>query len=89
MQANRLTVGDVELRVGTALPVGTDRARLVMVLDSLKVEHSDVDKKTRSIGARVWDPQTGIITSSFHITFAFDSTGKLVSHTTKELFTGP
>lgn len=31
----------------------------------------------------------GMVTHSFHITLSFDATGKLSSHTTKELFTGP
>lgn len=85
-----LTVADVDQQVNTALRVGTERGRVVAVLDSLRFDHSDFDEKTRTIGAKVEDHRKrGIVTHSFHITFVFDSAGKLVSHETKELFTGP
>jgi hypothetical protein len=85
-----LTVADVDQQVNAALPVGTERARVLTVLDSLRLDHSDFDEKTRTIGAKMEDHRKkGIVTHSFHITFVFDSTSKLVSHETKELFTGP
>lgn len=86
----RLTLAEVDQRVAGALPAGAGRARVLSILDSLKVEHSDFDEKTRMIVAVVPDSaKRGIVTRSFHFTFVFDSTGKLVSHTVKELFTGP
>ena len=85
-----LTVADVDQQVNTVLPVGTERGRVVVVLDSLKLDHSGFAEKTRTIGAKVEDRRKkGIVTHSFHITFVFDSAGKLLTHETKELFTGP
>jgi hypothetical protein len=86
----KLTVAEVDERVGNAVPAGTERARLLAVLDSPKMEHSDFDEKTRTIATSVPDnAKTGIVTRGFHLTFNFDSAGKLVSHAIRELFTGP
>ncbi len=87
---NRLTVAQVDQQIADALPVGTDQARALTVLDSLKLEHSAFNQKTQTIAAMIPDSsKKGMITRSFHIVLHFDSAGKLTSHTTQELFTGP
>ena len=86
----KMTVADLDKRISEAVPVGTEQTRVLEILDSLKLQHSAFDEKTRSIAAMVADSaKKGVVTRSFHITLFFDSTGKLSSHTTKELFTGP
>lgn len=87
---NRMTVGDIERRIGSAIPHGTHQSRVLAILDSLKLEHSEFSPTSRTIAATVPDSsKKGIVTRSFHIIFSFDSAGALSSHTTRELFTGP
>lgn len=86
----KLTVQVVDSRVSSAVPVGTHSTRVLAVLDSLKIEHSALDPRTGTIAAMVPDTdRKGIVTRSFHFTFVFDSTGSLVSHSVKEVLTGP
>jgi hypothetical protein len=86
----KMTVSDVDTRMNEAVPVGTEQGRVLAILDSLRLEHSEFDEKSSTIAAMVPDTvKNGVVTRSFHITFFFDPAGKLSSHTTKELFTGP
>jgi hypothetical protein len=86
----KLTVEAVDARVSSAVPVGTHSTRVLAVLDSLQIEHSALDPHTGTVAAMVPDTdRKGMVTRSFHFTFVFDSTGSLVSHSVKEIFTGP
>lgn len=86
----KLTAETVDARVSSAMPVGTHSTRVLAVLDSLRIEHSALDPRTGTVAAMVPDTnQKGVVTRSFHFTFVFDSTGSLVSHSVKEVFTGP
>jgi hypothetical protein len=86
----KVTAEQVERRISTAVPAGTERNRVLAILDSLKLEHSAFDEKTRTIAAMVPDSsKKAMITRSFHITLVFDTAGRLSSHTIKEIFTGP
>lgn len=86
----KLTVAAVDQQISEAIPNGTEHSRVRTILDSLRLEHSTFDEKSRTIAAMVPDDaKKGIIRRTFHITFVFDSAGNLASHTVKEALTGP
>ena len=88
--SKQLTVAAVDQQISDAVPSGTEYSRVLAILDSLRLEHSTFDAKSQTIAAMVPDnAKKGIITRTFHITFVFDSAGKLASHTVKEALTGP
>ena len=86
----KLTVAAVDQYISGAVPVGTEHSRVAVILDSLRLEHSAFDQKSRTIVARMPDDRKRVIVKrTFLITFVFDAEGKLASHTAKEAFTGP
>src|SRR5579862_2003309 len=86
-----MTAAELDQRISARVTVGMDPRRVLAVLDSMGIEHSEYEPKTRSVMAVVPDKrQFGrIVTRSLHIAFRFDSAGTLTSHSVSELFTGP
>jgi hypothetical protein len=85
-----MTAEKLDAELKRSVPVGTDHARVGAILDSLKIEHSPYDQRTRAITAIVRDvSRTATTRRSLQVNFTFDDAGRLVGHTVKEVFTGP
>lgn len=84
------TVDGTETLLWTAgVAPGIPTARLLVILDSLEVEHSGLGGDG-IVGARMGRSfEDFMIHGDIHATFRFDSTGRLTSHTVREVLTGP
>jgi hypothetical protein len=85
-----LTAGQLDSEIGKAIAPCADTARVVSVLDSMKIQHSPSDAKTRQILAIVRDvSRTASTRRAIQLVFVFDDRARLLSHTAKDVFTGP
>ena len=85
---NRVTPEQVGQMIQRELPVGSSVAQATSVLDAKGIEHSDLTDHV--IYAIMRKTSYGfLIEGAITIKLRFDSTGKLVSHSVKEVFTGP
>jgi hypothetical protein len=84
------TVDGTEILLGAAgVAPGIPTARLLAILDSLRVEHSALSSDW-VVGARMGRSfEELMIHGDIHATFRFDSVGRLTSHTVREVLTGP
>ena len=84
------TVDGTEMLLGAAgVAPGIPAARLLAILDSLKVDHSTLGTGG-IVGARMGRSfDDFMIHGDIHATFRFDSTGRLSSHAVREVLTGP
>jgi hypothetical protein len=85
-----LTAGQLDTEIGKAVAPGVDSQRVVSVLDSMKIEHSMYDPKTKQIVAIIRDvSRTTSARRAIQLVFVFDDQARLLSHTAKDVFTGP
>lgn len=85
-----LSVADVDAMVVRFTPIGATPKQVTTTLDSLQIEHSDYDPHAHFLQAKVTDPHSkGLVTHAFQVKFFFDTNNVLMSHATKEVFTGP
>ncbi len=88
-----VTVAQVEQAITAELPIGSDYSQVIQWLNSRKfsrtIEHSKLDKEHQEM-AKIPNTSVGFfVTGDIFIVFSFDANGKLVSHTVREVFTGP
>lgn len=85
--AKGTTRADMDRMIQSELPDGSTQDQVVAFLQSKGARFS-VDKQ--EIGSFIENSRPGgIISVGLEIKFYFDKNGKLVSHDTKEVFTGP
>jgi tryptophanyl-tRNA synthetase len=89
-RASQLTEASVRSQVENLIPIGSDSQRALVVLDSLKVEHSQLGTD-HTIAANFGESRNsqGQVNASIHVTLYFGADGKLTKHDVKEVFTGP
>lgn len=82
-------VAKVNRRIKSAFPLNSSYQRVITVLDSLKIEHSQYDPTAHTIKAIIRETSRGaMVIESVQIVFVFDSLGNLQSHKIKQGFTG-
>lgn len=87
---HRITTSQVNAVLARTLPVGSSPQRVVIVLDSLKIEHSAYDLRDWTLRGTIRRASKSLTTEGcVQLQFAFDEHGRLVGHTTTEGFTGP
>jgi hypothetical protein len=87
---SRTSAAKLDGVISEVLPVGTDRERVVTVLDSMRIEHSAFHSSTDTIIAIVRDVSRTLTTrQDIQVVFKFDHQGKLHAHTVEDIFTGP
>jgi hypothetical protein len=84
------TVDDTKmLLVVAGISPGIPAPRLLAILDSLRVEHSELGSDG-VVGARMGRSfEDFMIHGDIHADFRFDSTGRLASQAVREVLTGP
>jgi hypothetical protein len=84
------TVSEVESFIREKLPVGTDRSRVVQVLNEAGIENSGMQAGSGVVHAIIRDTSGGlVIKGSITMKFFFDDRGKLARYEVRETFTGP
>jgi hypothetical protein len=82
-------VEEFEKRLDLAIPTGTSLNQVLVVLDSMRLPHSDYDPRSRTLRARLAEPSNHIVSRTIQVTFHFDASQRLVSREVRERFTGP
>jgi hypothetical protein len=83
------TLGEVEKLIRESLPVGSDRIRVIQVLNDRGIETSGLQARSGTVYAIIRSPAgTSSIRSAIAMEFFFDESGRLLRHEVRELPTG-
>jgi hypothetical protein len=90
MSASRDTVKNLIQAIDASLPAGTDKSRVLALLDAHSVEHSDYIERERKIYAIVREVEkSALATTSVQFEFIFDERGQLLRYTARDVVTAP
>jgi hypothetical protein len=83
------TEAKVKALLERVTPIGTNADRVISVLDSIRVEHSDLSPKSRTIYANFGRPTRGLwVSGSIYVEMHFDESGRLTARDVREILTG-
>ncbi len=87
-QARPVRVDQVNQQIDQAIPSGSSQAQVLVWLQERQAEYS-IREDHKEITALLRGTRPGFVTGSIQLIFDFDQNWKLISHHSKELFTGP
>lgn len=84
-----MTATQIDAFLRRHTPVGTSQKRVIIILDSLHIEHSAFDPRGRYVLA-MWKKTSRSMfeDKSIQVRFFFDESGSLLKYELKELATG-
>jgi hypothetical protein len=79
----------VEADIRERLPMGSSRADVASYLDQRGIPHSYVAESKTEMAMVREASRSWLVRGDIQILFKFDDHGKLISHSVKDVFTGP
>lgn len=85
-----ISISDLEQALNGLIPLGSSVQRAVSVLDSLGAEHSAYDSTGGTLTAMFKETSRSLmVDGSIQVRMSFDSTGRLLRHSLREVLTAP